>query len=80
MIVCMLFLIPWYLTEHKPLSMIISLTCLFLLCRYKITTEKPMGAIAGIQRVEGGQIEWSYHLPHSCQLSQYVNSSTCTNE
>lgn len=39
-----------------------------------------MGAIAGIQRVEGGQIEWSYHLPHSCQLSQYVNSSTCTNE
>uniref|UniRef100_G3N5B9 Inhibitor of nuclear factor kappa B kinase subunit epsilon n=1 Tax=Gasterosteus aculeatus aculeatus TaxID=481459 RepID=G3N5B9_GASAC len=37
---------------------------------YKITTEKPMGAIAGIQRVEGGQIEWSYHLPHSCQLSQ----------
>ncbi|KAM6946795.1 inhibitor of nuclear factor kappa-B kinase subunit epsilon isoform 1-T2 [Lycodopsis pacificus] len=37
---------------------------------YKITTEKPMGAIAGTQRVEGGPIEWSYHLPHSCQLSQ----------
>ncbi|XP_037637196.1 inhibitor of nuclear factor kappa-B kinase subunit epsilon [Sebastes umbrosus] len=37
---------------------------------YKITTEKPMGAIAGIQRVEEGPIEWSYHLPHSCQLSQ----------
>uniref|UniRef100_A0A4W6DMU5 Inhibitor of nuclear factor kappa B kinase subunit epsilon n=1 Tax=Lates calcarifer TaxID=8187 RepID=A0A4W6DMU5_LATCA len=37
---------------------------------FKITTEKPMGAIAGIQRVEGGPIEWSYHLPHSCQLSQ----------
>ncbi|XP_056293995.1 inhibitor of nuclear factor kappa-B kinase subunit epsilon [Pseudoliparis swirei] len=37
---------------------------------YKITTEKPMGAISGIQRVEGGPIEWSYHLPHSCQLSQ----------
>ncbi|XP_069393919.1 inhibitor of nuclear factor kappa-B kinase subunit epsilon isoform X1 [Paralichthys olivaceus] len=37
---------------------------------YKITTEKPMSAIAGIQRVEGGPIEWSYHLPHSCQLSQ----------
>ncbi|XP_054472803.1 inhibitor of nuclear factor kappa-B kinase subunit epsilon [Anoplopoma fimbria] len=37
---------------------------------YKITTEKPMGAIAGIQRVDGGPIEWSYHLPHSCQLSQ----------
>lgn len=31
-----------------------------------------MGAIAGIQRVEGGPIEWSYQLPHSCQLSQYV--------
>ncbi|XP_047440024.1 inhibitor of nuclear factor kappa-B kinase subunit epsilon [Mugil cephalus] len=37
---------------------------------FKITTEKPMGAIAGIQRVESGPIEWSYHLPHSCQLSQ----------
>ncbi|XP_072238547.1 inhibitor of nuclear factor kappa-B kinase subunit epsilon [Leuresthes tenuis] len=37
---------------------------------YKITTEKPMGAVAGVQRVEGGPIEWSYHLPHSCQLSQ----------
>ncbi|MEQ2184889.1 hypothetical protein GOODEAATRI_012605 [Goodea atripinnis] len=29
-----------------------------------------MGAIAGTQRVEGGPIEWSYHLPYSCQLSQ----------
>lgn len=37
---------------------------------YKITTEKPMGAIAGIQRADNGPIEWSYHLPHSCQLSQ----------
>uniref|UniRef100_A0A3B4X7Z3 Inhibitor of nuclear factor kappa B kinase subunit epsilon n=1 Tax=Seriola lalandi dorsalis TaxID=1841481 RepID=A0A3B4X7Z3_SERLL len=37
---------------------------------FKITTEKPVGAIAGVQRVEGGPIEWSYHLPHSCQLSQ----------
>ncbi|KAM3877897.1 inhibitor of nuclear factor kappa-B kinase subunit epsilon [Diretmus argenteus] len=37
---------------------------------YKITTEKPVGAIAGIQRVEDGPLEWSYHLPHSCQLSQ----------
>uniref|UniRef100_A0A3Q1JQ09 Protein kinase domain-containing protein n=1 Tax=Anabas testudineus TaxID=64144 RepID=A0A3Q1JQ09_ANATE len=37
---------------------------------FKITTEKPMGAIAGIQRVESGPIDWSYHLPHSCQLSQ----------
>ncbi|MED6277280.1 hypothetical protein CHARACLAT_011696 [Characodon lateralis] len=40
------------------------------LTMYKITTEKPMGAIAGTQRVEGGPIEWSYHLPYSCQLSQ----------
>lgn len=31
-----------------------------------------MGAIAGIQRVLDGPIEWSYQLPHSCQLSQYV--------
>lgn len=30
-----------------------------------------MGAIAGIQRVADGPIEWSYNLPHSCQLSQY---------
>ncbi|XP_034022810.1 inhibitor of nuclear factor kappa-B kinase subunit epsilon [Thalassophryne amazonica] len=37
---------------------------------YKITAEKPMGAIAGIQKTEDGPIEWSYHLPHSCQLSQ----------
>ncbi|TKS71464.1 Inhibitor of nuclear factor kappa-B kinase subunit epsilon [Collichthys lucidus] len=37
---------------------------------YKITTEKPMGAISGIQRVLDGPIEWSDHLPHSCQLSQ----------
>uniref|UniRef100_A0A3B5MXH7 Inhibitor of nuclear factor kappa B kinase subunit epsilon n=1 Tax=Xiphophorus couchianus TaxID=32473 RepID=A0A3B5MXH7_9TELE len=40
------------------------------LTMYKITTEKPAGAIAGTQRVEGGPIEWSYHLPYSCQLSQ----------
>nr|XP_023851888.1 inhibitor of nuclear factor kappa-B kinase subunit epsilon-like [Salvelinus alpinus] len=37
---------------------------------YKITTEKPVGAIAGVQRVDDGPIEWSYHLPQSCQLSQ----------
>ncbi|XP_015227922.1 PREDICTED: inhibitor of nuclear factor kappa-B kinase subunit epsilon [Cyprinodon variegatus] len=40
------------------------------LTMYKITTEKPMGAIAGTQQVEGGPIQWSYHLPYSCQLSQ----------
>ncbi|KAF3856101.1 hypothetical protein F7725_016824 [Dissostichus mawsoni] len=37
---------------------------------FKITTEKPTGAIAGVQRMDGGPIEWGYHLPHSCQLSQ----------
>ncbi|XP_024915561.1 inhibitor of nuclear factor kappa-B kinase subunit epsilon isoform X1 [Cynoglossus semilaevis] len=36
---------------------------------FKITTQKPTDAIAGIQRVEGGPIDWSYDLPHSCQLS-----------
>lgn len=37
---------------------------------FKITTEKPTGAIAGVQRSEGGAIEWSFQLPHSCRLSQ----------
>ncbi|OXB84452.1 UNVERIFIED_CONTAM: hypothetical protein H355_010879 [Colinus virginianus] len=36
---------------------------------YKITTEKPPGAIAGVQRQENGGIEWSYELPLTCQLS-----------
>ncbi|XP_071673858.1 inhibitor of nuclear factor kappa-B kinase subunit epsilon isoform X7 [Patagioenas fasciata] len=36
---------------------------------YKITTEKPPGAIAGVQRQENGSIEWSYELPVTCQLS-----------
>lgn len=37
---------------------------------YKITTEKPSGAISGIQRAEDGPIEWGYHLPLNCPLSQ----------
>ncbi|XP_031680724.1 inhibitor of nuclear factor kappa-B kinase subunit epsilon-like [Oncorhynchus kisutch] len=37
---------------------------------YKVTTEKPVGAIAGVQRVDDGPIEWSYRLPQSCQLSR----------
>ncbi|KAJ7998530.1 hypothetical protein DPEC_G00205870 [Dallia pectoralis] len=37
---------------------------------FKITTEKPAGAIAGIQKVDHGAIEWSYTLPQSCQLSK----------
>uniref|UniRef100_A0A672RRY3 Inhibitor of nuclear factor kappa-B kinase subunit epsilon-like n=1 Tax=Sinocyclocheilus grahami TaxID=75366 RepID=A0A672RRY3_SINGR len=41
---------------------------------YKITTEKPEGAIAGVQKVEDGPIEWSYRLPHCCQLSEGLKS------
>ena len=37
--------------------------------RYRITTEKPAGAIAGTQRRENGPLEWSYTLPITCQLS-----------
>lgn len=37
---------------------------------YKITAEKPEGAIAGVQKVEDGTIEWGYQLPHCCQLSE----------
>lgn len=37
---------------------------------YKITTEKPEGAIAGVQKTDDGPIEWSYRLPQSCQLSE----------
>ncbi|XP_061687643.1 inhibitor of nuclear factor kappa-B kinase subunit epsilon isoform X4 [Syngnathoides biaculeatus] len=37
---------------------------------YKITTEKPKGAISGFQRVDNGPIEWSSYLPDSCQLSE----------
>ncbi|XP_023556976.1 inhibitor of nuclear factor kappa-B kinase subunit epsilon isoform X2 [Octodon degus] len=36
---------------------------------YRITTEKPAGAIAGAQRRENGPLEWSYSLPITCQLS-----------
>ncbi|XP_074706292.1 inhibitor of nuclear factor kappa-B kinase subunit epsilon isoform X2 [Strix aluco] len=36
---------------------------------YKITTEKPPGAIAGVQRQENGSIEWGYELPITCRLS-----------
>ncbi|XP_061840830.1 inhibitor of nuclear factor kappa-B kinase subunit epsilon isoform X2 [Nerophis lumbriciformis] len=43
---------------------------------FKITTEKPTGAISGIQRVENGPIEWSSHLPQSCQLSEGLRMLT----
>uniref|UniRef100_A0A452SB91 Inhibitor of nuclear factor kappa B kinase subunit epsilon n=1 Tax=Ursus americanus TaxID=9643 RepID=A0A452SB91_URSAM len=36
---------------------------------YRITTEKPAGAIAGTQRQENGPLEWSYSLPITCRLS-----------
>ncbi|XP_008113864.1 inhibitor of nuclear factor kappa-B kinase subunit epsilon isoform X1 [Anolis carolinensis] len=36
---------------------------------YKITTEKPTGAIAGVQEQENGAIIWTDELPISCQLS-----------
>ncbi|KAA0707755.1 Inhibitor of nuclear factor kappa-B kinase subunit epsilon [Triplophysa tibetana] len=37
---------------------------------YKITTEKPEGAISGVQKTEDGPIEWNYRMPQSCQLSE----------
>lgn len=56
------------------LPLLCALSCAFshpplLHPRYKITTEKPPGAIAGVQRQENGSIEWSYELPLTCQLS-----------
>ncbi|XP_059531294.1 inhibitor of nuclear factor kappa-B kinase subunit epsilon isoform X2 [Myotis daubentonii] len=41
---------------------------------YRITTEKPSGAIAGTQRQENGPLEWSYALPITCQLSMGLQS------
>ncbi|XP_060701254.1 serine/threonine-protein kinase TBK1-like isoform X2 [Hemiscyllium ocellatum] len=37
---------------------------------YKITTQKPEGAIAGVQHRDEGSIEWSHELPVSCRLSR----------
>ncbi|XP_048468180.1 serine/threonine-protein kinase TBK1-like isoform X2 [Rhincodon typus] len=37
---------------------------------YKITTQKPEGAIAGVQHRDDESIEWSYELPISCRLSR----------
>lgn len=64
--------VMWANTQDGPDSRVSSTieTSLFH-CRHKITREKPIHAIAGVQRVEGGPIEWSYHLPHSCQLSRW---------
>eukprot|EP00058_Branchiostoma_floridae_P022237 XP_002607727.1 hypothetical protein BRAFLDRAFT_123253 [Branchiostoma floridae] len=37
---------------------------------FKITTEKPSGAISGIQHTEDGRLEWSRALPKTCLLSR----------
>ncbi|XP_044937054.1 inhibitor of nuclear factor kappa-B kinase subunit epsilon isoform X4 [Mustela putorius furo] len=41
---------------------------------YRITTEKPAGAIAGTQKQENGPLEWSYTLPVTCRLSLGLQS------
>ncbi|XP_039083410.1 inhibitor of nuclear factor kappa-B kinase subunit epsilon isoform X3 [Hyaena hyaena] len=41
---------------------------------YRITTEKPAGAIAGTQKRENGPLEWSYTLPITCRLSMGLQS------
>ncbi|XP_060034743.1 inhibitor of nuclear factor kappa-B kinase subunit epsilon isoform X2 [Erinaceus europaeus] len=41
---------------------------------YRITTEKPAGAISGAQKQENGPLEWSYSLPITCQLSMGLQS------
>uniref|UniRef100_A0A8C5KGT7 Inhibitor of nuclear factor kappa-B kinase subunit epsilon n=1 Tax=Jaculus jaculus TaxID=51337 RepID=A0A8C5KGT7_JACJA len=41
---------------------------------YQIITEKPAGAISGIQRRENGPLEWSYGLPITCRLSMGLQS------
>lgn len=43
-----------------------------VLYRYKITTEKPTGAIAGLQEQENGAIIWTYELPITCRISLCV--------
>ncbi|XP_048884104.1 serine/threonine-protein kinase TBK1 [Brienomyrus brachyistius] len=41
---------------------------------YKIITEKPPGAISGLQKFENGKIEWSSEMPVSCSLSKGLQS------
>ncbi len=66
MIVC-------YITVYIRLINVLFLVTFGALPRYKITTEKPEGAVAGVQKTEDGPIEWSYGLPHCCQLSEWVS-------
>ncbi|KAJ8381224.1 hypothetical protein SKAU_G00020020, partial [Synaphobranchus kaupii] len=44
---------------------------------YKIITEKPSGAISGVQKFENGKIEWSTDMPISCILSKDLQSLLC---
>ncbi|CAM9967949.1 unnamed protein product [Lampetra planeri] len=37
---------------------------------YRITAEKPRGAVSGEQKEEGGSIVWNEELPITCQLSR----------
>ncbi|XP_061195417.1 serine/threonine-protein kinase TBK1-like [Saccostrea echinata] len=39
-----------------------------------ITTQKKSGVISGIQRTEGGDIEWHTELPRTCYLSSSLKS------
>ncbi|XP_012582465.1 PREDICTED: inhibitor of nuclear factor kappa-B kinase subunit epsilon [Condylura cristata] len=41
---------------------------------FRITSEKPAGAIAGSQRRENGPLEWSYTFPITCRLSLGLQS------
>ncbi|KAJ8367600.1 hypothetical protein AAFF_G00314500 [Aldrovandia affinis] len=41
---------------------------------YKIITEKPSGAVSGVQKFENGKIEWSSDMPISCSLSKGLQS------
>ncbi|XP_036373608.1 serine/threonine-protein kinase TBK1 isoform X2 [Megalops cyprinoides] len=41
---------------------------------YKIITEKPSGAISGVQKFENGKIEWNTEMPISCSLSKGLQS------
>lgn len=50
----------------------------FVVCRYKIITEKPSGAISGHQKFENGKIEWSTEMPVSCSVSKWVKRKTFT--
>ncbi|KAJ8301580.1 hypothetical protein KUTeg_020567 [Tegillarca granosa] len=36
---------------------------------YEITRSKEPGVISGVQKTEGGEIEWSKELPQTCRLS-----------